>query len=60
MSNILIVSEKPVVGKAIAKALKVKGTIKYDGYIEGYSEIFGVTIWITWCIGHLVEMCNPD
>lgn len=60
MENVLIVSEKPSVGKAIAGVLKVKGNGKYDGYIEGYSEFYGLTIWITWCIGHLVEMYNPD
>lgn len=60
MANILIVSEKPSVGKAIAGALKVKETVKHEGYIEGYSEFYGLTVWITWCIGHLVEMYNPD
>lgn len=60
MSNILIVSEKPSVGKAIAGVLKVKETVKHEGYIEGYSEFYGLTVWITWCIGHLVEMYNPD
>ena len=44
MSNILIVSEKPSVGKAIAGALKVKETVKHEGYIEGYSEFYGLTV----------------
>lgn len=60
MANILIVSEKPSVGKAIAGALKVKETVKHEGYIEGYSEFYGLTVWITWCIGHLVEIFTPD
>lgn len=60
MVNVLIVSEKPSVGKVIAGALKVRGNTKYDGYIEGCSEFYGLTIWVTWCIGHLVEMYNPD
>lgn len=34
--------------------------MKRDGYIEGHSEFFGLTIWVTWAVGHLVQMYNPD
>ncbi|MCR5526296.1 MAG: Flp pilus assembly complex ATPase component TadA [Lachnospiraceae bacterium] len=43
-----------------AKALGVKQTEKHDGYIEGYSDFFGCTIWITWAIGHLVTLSYPE
>lgn len=60
MANVLVVSEKPNVGRAVAKALRVKETGRHDGYIDGYSDFFGSTIWITWAVGHLVQMCSPD
>lgn len=60
MANVLVVSEKPSVGRAIAKSLEVKETGKHDGYIEGYSGFLGSTVWITWALGHLVQMYNPD
>lgn len=60
MANILIVSEKPSVGKLIARALEVKEMGKHDGYIEGHSEFFGLNVWVTWAVGHLVQMYNPD
>lgn len=60
MANILIVSEKPSVGRAVARALGVKETGRHDGYMEGYSDFFGLNIWITWAAGHLVQMCSPD
>lgn len=60
MANILIVSEKPSVGRAVARALGVKETGRHDGYMEGYSDFFGLNIWVTWAAGHLVQMCSPD
>lgn len=60
MANVLIVSEKPSVGRAVAKALRVKETGRRDGYIDGYSDFFGLTIWVTWAVGHLVQMCSQD
>ncbi len=49
---VLVLSEKPSVGQAIAAALGVKG--KKDGYMEGNGYI------ISWCVGHLVELANAD
>ena len=47
----LIVTEKPSVAQAIAKALGV--TARRDGYLEGGGYL------ISWCIGHLVELAPP-
>lgn len=48
----LIVAEKPSVAKDIAKVLNCKN--KKDGYIEGEKYI------VTWAIGHLVVLCDPE
>ena len=50
-SHNLIVSEKPSVAQAIAKTLGI--TKRRDGYLEG-GEYF-----VSWCIGHLVELAPP-
>src|SRR5690554_5953273 len=48
----LIIAEKPSVAKDIAKVLDCK--TRKDGYIEGDYYI------ITWAIGHLVVLCDPE
>ena len=60
MANVLIINEKPSVSMEFARTLGVKQTEKHNGYIEGYSDFFGCTIWITWCIGHLVTLAYPE
>ena len=50
--SVLIVSEKPSVAAAYAKALGV--TAKKDGYFDGNGYV------ITWCIGHLVGLAQPE
>ena len=60
MANLLIVAEKPSVAKSIANALGVKENGKHEGYIEGFTDYFGVTVWVTWCLGHLVQMSYPE
>ena len=60
MANVLIINEKPSVSMEFSRVLGVKQTEKHDGYIEGYSDFFGCTIWITWCIGHLVTLSFPE
>lgn len=54
ISNVkkLILTEKPSVARDFAKALGVKGN--KDGYIENEEYI------ITWAVGHLVELLEPD
>ena len=60
MANLLIVTEKPSVAKSIASALGVKENEKHEGYIEGFSDYFGIKVWVTWCLGHLVQMSYPE
>ncbi len=52
MGKTLVITEKPSVAREYADILKVKG--RNDGYIENEAYC------ITWCVGHLVEMCYPD
>lgn len=48
----LIIAEKPSMGRDIAAALGA--TRRGDGFIESQSDI------VTWCIGHLVELDDPE
>src|SRR5205085_10380433 len=48
----LIVTEKPSMGRDVAAALGA--TRRGDGFIEGKDDI------VTWCVGHLVELAEPD
>lgn len=50
--NILIIAEKPSVGKAIALALDANR--KAGGYLYGNSYI------ISWCFGHMLEFASPE
>ena len=51
MGKTLVITEKPSVAREYASILNVRG--KGDGFIENDSYC------ITWCVGHLVEMCYP-
>ncbi|MBS7950630.1 DNA topoisomerase III [Streptococcus suis] len=48
----LVIAEKPSVAISIAKVIGVNK--KKDGYYEGNG--YGVS----WCVGHLIQMANPD
>ncbi|KAF0250047.1 MAG: DNA topoisomerase III [bacterium] len=48
----LIIAEKPSLARDIAAALGVSQ--RREGYLEGNGYI------VTWCIGHLVELANPE
>ncbi|MFT9497707.1 DNA topoisomerase III [Anaerosolibacter sp.] len=48
----LVIAEKPSVARDIAKVLGCK--TKGDGYLEGNNYI------VTWAIGHLVTLCEPE
>ncbi len=48
----LVISEKPSVGMALAKALGAGK--RHDGYMEGNGYL------VSWCVGHLVELVNAD
>ncbi len=48
----LVIAEKPSVALSIAKV--IGASKKQDGYYEGNGYI------VSWCIGHLIQMANPD
>ena len=48
----LIITEKPSMGRDVAAALGA--TRRGDGYVEGAIDI------VTWCVGHLVELEEPE
>jgi DNA topoisomerase-3 len=48
----LVIAEKPSVGVALAKVIGANQ--RRDGYFEGKGYI------VSWCVGHLVRMANPD
>ncbi|MDO4647893.1 MAG: DNA topoisomerase 3 [Eubacteriales bacterium] len=48
----LVVTEKPSVGVSIAKV--IGATKRQDGYLEGNGYI------VSWCVGHLVELSQPE
>ena len=52
MARTLVVAEKPSVARDIARVLGVKG--KGEGYVEGDKYV------VSWAIGHLVTLCEPD
>ena len=47
----LIVAEKPSVARDLARLLGVRG--RAEGHLTGPDT------WVTWCVGHLVELCEP-
>lgn len=49
----LVIAEKPSVAFALSKAMGIKGGRK-DGYIEGGGY------YISWCIGHLIALAEPN
>jgi DNA topoisomerase-3 len=53
MSKTLVIAEKPSVGRDLSKVLPGPFT-KGEGYLEGPDHI------ITWAVGHLVQLADPD
>ena len=49
---ILIVAEKPSVGRVLASVVGAKE--RHEGYIEGNNYI------VSWCLGHLVSLKSPN
>ena len=47
-----VMAEKPSVAQAVAHVIGADE--RKDGYIEGNGYI------VSWCIGHLVELAQPD
>ncbi|HGC9643714.1 TPA: DNA topoisomerase 3 [Streptococcus agalactiae] len=52
MEHILVIAEKPSVAISIGKV--IGATKKKDGYYEGNGYK------VSWCVGHLIQMANPD
>ena len=52
MSKILVLAEKPSVGRELAKVLKCN--INKGSYIEGNKYV------VTWALGHLVGLMDPE
>ena len=48
----LVLAEKPSVAQSIAKALGANE--RFDGYLEGNGYV------VSWCVGHLVELFEPE
>lgn len=48
----LVIAEKPSVAQSIAKV--IGATTKHDGYLEGSGYL------VSWCVGHLVELAEPE
>ena len=52
MANNLVIAEKPSVAQSIAKVLGA--TNRADGYLEGSGYL------VSWCVGHLIELAEPE
>lgn len=52
MSKVVVLAEKPSVGRDLARVLKCNQ--KGNGYMEGSRYI------VTWALGHLVTMADPE
>src|SRR3954463_13752693 len=53
VAKTLVIAEKPSVGRDVARVL-TGPFAKHEGYLEGPEEI------ITWAVGHLVQLAEPD
>jgi DNA topoisomerase-3 len=53
MSKTLVIAEKPSVGRDLVRVLPGPFT-KHEGYLEGPDHI------VTWAVGHLVQLADPD
>src|SRR6202046_1549008 len=53
MSKTLVIAEKPSVARDLTRVLPGSFT-KGEGYLEGSEHI------VTWAVGHLVQLADPD
>jgi DNA topoisomerase-3 len=53
MGKTLVIAEKPSVGRDLTKALPGAFT-KHEGYLESETHV------VTWAVGHLVQLAEPD
>src|SRR5450755_3937727 len=53
MAKTLVIAEKPSVGRDLVRVLPGAFT-KSEGYLEGPEHV------VTWAVGHLVQLADPD
>src|ERR671937_2131768 len=53
MPKTLVIAEKPSVGRDLARVLP-GAFAKHEGYLEGPEHV------ISWAVGHLVQLAEPD
>src|SRR5579862_9201462 len=53
MGKTLVIAEKPSVGRDLTRVLPAPFT-KHEGYLEGPEHV------VTWAVGHLVQLADPD
>jgi DNA topoisomerase III len=53
MSKTLVIAEKPSVGRDLSRVLPGPFA-KHEGYLEGPEHV------VTWAVGHLVQLADPD
>src|SRR3954470_9483840 len=53
MAKTLVIAEKPSVGRDVARVLPGPFA-KHEGYLEGPEHV------ISWAVGHLVQLAEPD
>ena len=53
MAKTLVIAEKPSVGRDLVRVLPGAFT-KHDGYLDGPEHV------VTWAVGHLVQLADPD
>src|SRR5919202_2975934 len=53
MAKTLVIAEKPSVGRDLSRAL-LGAFAKHEGYLESDTHI------VTWAVGHLVQLAEPD
>jgi DNA topoisomerase-3 len=53
VSKTLVIAEKPSVGRDLTRALPGTFT-KHEGYLESDTHV------VTWAVGHLVQLAEPD
>src|SRR5437763_15713773 len=53
MSKTLVIAEKPSVGRDLVRVLPGPFT-KHEGHLEGPEHV------VTWAVGHLVQLAEPD
>src|SRR6476620_8128296 len=53
MAKTLVIAEKPSVGRDLTKALQ-GAFAKHEGYLESDTHV------VTWAVGHLVQLAEPD